>query len=364
MLKTHKKILIITSLIILLPIVAGLLLWNQLPDHLATHWGPDGNIDGWGSKPLAVFLSPLLLLATHWFCILVTAADPGNKNQNKKATGIVLWVCPILSLFSSAAIYGAALGAEFNMASVTFSMLGILFLVIGNYLPKVKPNYTIGIKVPWALHSEENWNATHRFAGKLWVFGGLALLLLAFFPAEQMFLPIIFVILVMAFVPMLYSWLYYKKQLKTGTVTISKAPTKEEKLNAAILKGSLIFVAVVFLLVGILLFSGHIDVVYEEASFTLEASFWNDLTVNYGDIESIEYRDGNVDGTRTWGLGSFRLLLGAFENEEFGSYTRYTYYQPEACVVLTVKGKTLVISGADAAETTAIYEALTARLEG
>ena len=72
----------------------------------------------------------------------------------------------------------------------------------------------------------------------------------------------------------------------------------------------------------------------------------------------MEYRDGNVPGSRVFGVGSFRLLLGSFENDEFGNYTRYTYYNPEACVVLKVNGKTLVLSGKDATETQEIYRQL------
>ena len=363
MIKKNLKQLIITSVIILLPILAGLLLWDHLPDTVATHWGADGSADGWGSKAFAVFVPPLILLATHWFCVLVTDADPRNKDRNQKAKKIVLWTMPLVSLFSSAMLYGTALEVKLNMASITFAMVGIMFIGIGNYLPKVRPNYTIGINVPWALHSEENGNATPRFGGKVWVGGGLALLLMAFLPAELTMGLMVVVLLAMGFVPMLYSWLYYQKQLKTGSVTPSDQLSKEEKTTSAIMKGTLIVLAVLFAIVGFLLFSGHIDVVYEADSFTLEASFWNDLTVKYADIEAIEYRNGNADGTRTWGLGSFRLLLGTFENEEFGSYTRYTYYKPEACVILTVKGKTLVISGTDAAETAAIYDTLTRRLE-
>ena len=96
-------------------------------------------------------------------------------------------------------------------------------------------------------------------------------------------------------------------------------------------------------------------------SFTVEASYFDDLTVKYDAIDSIEYRDGNVDGSRTFGVGSFRLLMGTFENEEFGTYTRYTYYRPEACVILSVNGKTLVLSGGSTERTRNLYDALTAK---
>ena len=108
----------------------------------------------------------------------------------------------------------------------------------------------------------------------------------------------------------------------------------------------------------VMLFTGKVETVFSEDSFTIKASYYDDLTVAYDSIDSVEYRNGNVPGSRVFGVGSFRLLLGNFENEEFGSYTRYTYYNPEACVVLKVNGKTLVLSGKDAAETQSIYQLL------
>jgi hypothetical protein len=97
-------------------------------------------------------------------------------------------------------------------------------------------------------------------------------------------------------------------------------------------------------------------------SFTIEASYHEDLTVRYDAIDSIEYRNENISGTRTMGFASARLLLGTFQNEEFGTYSRYTYYKPEACIVVTVKGDTLVFSGKNAAETQEIYNTLLSKI--
>ena len=85
MIKNNKWKLIISSAIILLPILVGLILWNSLPESLTTHWGADGNADGWSSKAFAVFVPPFFILVTHWICVLVTAADPKNRNQSKKS---------------------------------------------------------------------------------------------------------------------------------------------------------------------------------------------------------------------------------------------------------------------------------------
>lgn len=359
MMKEHKKTLILTSIIILLPILVGLLLWDHLPDVVATHWGFSGEADGWSSKAFAVFLPPVLMLATHWLCIFATASDPKNKQRNGKVQKLVLWTVPFVSLFSSAMLYGTVLDAQLNITSITFATVGIMFIVIGNYLPKTSQNFTIGIKVSWALADQDNWNATHRFGGRVYVIGGLALVLLAFLPTQLAIGWMVVILLTMGFVPILYSWLYYKKQQRSGVVY--EIPPVDETTRK-ISKAAWIIVAVILILVAILMFSGDINYAFGDDSFTVEASFWNDLTVDYDRITAIELRNENVDGTRTWGFGSFRLLLGAFQNEEFGNYTRYTYCKPEACIVVTCGEKVLVLSGADAGESTAIYNELVARI--
>lgn len=208
MIKKNKWGLLVSSVVILLPMVIGLLLWNRLPEKIATHWGADGTADGWSSKAVAVFGMPLFAFALHWVCVLVTMADPKHKNIDGKPFGMVLWICPLISVLVGTMIYATAFGVALNAALFMPIVLGLMFVVIGNYLPKCKQNYTIGIKVSWALNDEENWNSTHRFAGKLWVLGGLIIVATAFLEQFWLFFAIL---LVMAFVPMLYSYLYYRK---------------------------------------------------------------------------------------------------------------------------------------------------------
>ena len=86
--------------------------------------------------------------------------------------------------------------------------IGVLFVIIGNYLPKCKQNYTIGIKIPWTLDNEENWNKTHRFAGFLWVVCGVAIMFTGFFGGVWVFLPISFA---MVLAPIIYSYLLHRK---------------------------------------------------------------------------------------------------------------------------------------------------------
>jgi len=122
-----------------------------------------------------------------------------------------------------------------------------------------------------------------------------------------------------------------------------------------------VFTAAVMIPVCIMLFTGSITPEYGEDAVLIRASYWSDLSIRYEDITSIEYRTEDVPGSRTGGLGSFRLLLGSFRNQEFGYYTRYTYTDCDACVVLTERGKTVVLSGESTDATRAIYDALCGR---
>ena len=353
MIRKHKLELILSSLVILIPVLVGLILWNRLPETLATHWGVDGQADGYGSLPFAVFVPYLCLLAGHWFCFLVTANDPRNQNRNWKPIRLVLWIMPVLSNVVGIIMYSLALGVKVSVSGIMIAALGLMFVAIGNYLPKCRQNHTIGIKVPWTFASEENWNATHRFGGRVWMIGGVVMMLAAFLPTGWSAGVTVAAAVILSVVPIVYSYCYYRKQVQRGD-ELQPMPTAHKKAGKIGTVAGLLILA--FVLVA--LFAGSVETSFSDDYFSIKASFYDDLTVAYDRVESVEYREGNVPGSRVFGVGSFRLLLGSFENEEFGNYTRYTYYKPEACVVLKVNGKTLVLSGKDAAETQSIYRQL------
>ncbi len=211
MIKANKKTLIITSLLILAPIVFGLIMWGELPEKVPTHFGLDGSPDGWNSKGFAVFGLPLLVLALHWIAVLATEKDNKNKDQNPKVLTLVLWICPLLCVGVSGLTYSWALGKEVNVKTVLLLILGVIFVAIGNYLPKCKQNRTVGIRIKSTLSSEENWNATHRFAGRIWFFGGLSMVLCAFLPNIAAIIILSIAVLIMLIAPWIYSLRYNKK---------------------------------------------------------------------------------------------------------------------------------------------------------
>lgn len=211
MIKKNLPKLIITSLITLIPILIGLILWDKLPDQLPMHWNTNGDVDDYATKTQAVFLMPIILVAFHWICALVTSLDPKKQNISDKTFTLVLWIIPVISLLCNSMVYATALGHKVSVEIIMPLFMGALFIVIGNYLPKCKQSYTVGIKLPWTLDDEENWNKTHRMAGFLWVIGGVIIMATAFLGIFWLF----FVVLIpMIVVPTVYSYILYKKSKK------------------------------------------------------------------------------------------------------------------------------------------------------
>ena len=354
MILKSKKLLIITSLLTLLPIPIGLLLWNRFPETMAIHFGMSGQADGYASPSFAVFVLPLILLAFHWVCILSTAFDKGNKNRNQKLQNIVLWIIPLIGNLSCCGIYALALGWEFSPVVWTMVPIGLLFAVIGNYMPKTRMNYTMGIKVWWAYTSEENWNATHRFGGKVWMIGGIIIALCGLLPLGWAVSIMLVSVIILVVLPIIYSWRFYKKEKAEGKELNDHRKSMSKKARMITIVASVLIT--VFLCV--VLFCGDIRYVYSEDTLLVDTNMYTDYVLRYEKIDTVEFREGNVPGLRVGGFGSFRLLMGFFENEEFGTYMRYTYYKPEACVIVTTNGKTLVLSAETYEETQNLYENL------
>ena len=205
----NKKTLVITSLICLLPIIVGALVYKRLPETIATHFDLNGNPDGWSSRAFAVFGLPAILLAVNLLLPFMLRADPKHENMSGALVNITIWTIPVLSLICSGLTLGRALGYDVRIERVLPVFMGVLFILIGNYLPKTKQSYTMGIKLPWTLASEENWNRTHRLAGFLWVLGGVFFIVMSFigWSVPAFVLPLA----VMVLLPIVYSYLLYRK---------------------------------------------------------------------------------------------------------------------------------------------------------
>jgi uncharacterized membrane protein len=208
----RKKMILLTSLLVFIPIIVGLVLWNRLPEEMPVHFNTAGEPDNWESKSFAVFFLPLFLWVVHLVTGFITLADPKKQNINDKVFMLVLYICPATAIFGSIAMYIGALDLPISINMVGNLFVGIVFIIVGNYMPKTRQNYTIGIKIPWALNDTENWNKTHRFAGIIWIICGVVLLINAFLdimwlvPAS---------IAVAALLPTAYSFLLFVRKNKS-----------------------------------------------------------------------------------------------------------------------------------------------------
>lgn len=206
--KISKKTIIASIAVIWLPCLIGLALWYRLPEQVPTHWNMNNEIDGWSRKGILVFGMPAFMTAMQIFLLFMHQNDPKRQNISRKLFGIMVWFLPGMSVVMCLVSYCAALGMPVNTGIAVNLFLGILLIVMGNYLPKSRQSYTMGIKLPWTLSSEENWNRTHRLAGWLWIGGGILFLINSFFLSSWL---LWLVLILITGIPGVYSYRLYKK---------------------------------------------------------------------------------------------------------------------------------------------------------
>ena len=203
--------ILISSFAVLLPVLAGLIIWDKLPETMTTHFGVGGEADGYASKLFAVVGVPLILLGLHLFCLFITSLDPKAKNQNKKIAYLVLWLVPIISIATMTMLYTYNVGIATSPEVYTLVFVGALFLILGNWLPKTRQNYAVGIKVPWTLDNELNWEKTHRLAGYLWMIGGIIMIIMGITTKASEIVVIVSIFIVVV-IPILYSYYLHAKK--------------------------------------------------------------------------------------------------------------------------------------------------------
>lgn len=359
--KKNLAKIIISSIAILLPMIFGLIIYPDLPEQIVLHWNMLGEVDGYGSANFIVFAFPLSMLAIHLAFIPVSFLLDGKREQPDKIINLALSIIPIISAFTSVLLYTTAFGLKFNVMSIAALLFAVLFILIGNYMPKARQNNTFGLKISWTLANEANWNASHRFAGRVWVVGGVLSLFAAFLPMIPAAIIMVAVLVVLVVVPILYSYLYYKRDIKEGRATEEDYKYKVEKRPLFVTVAILAIVAIVIL---VLFFVGEMNVTYGDTSFTIESTYTSDVSINYADIDTIELRSDVSIGAKLIGFNSPTLSLGTFQNEEFGAYTIYSYTNTPLHVVITIGEKVLVIGGIDDEATVAIYNAISERIPG
>lgn len=203
----------IVALVILIVAIVGILI---MPDTIPTHFGPSGEPDAWGTK-YSVLMYPAVVVLVAVLAIPMMKIDPKLENYERfeKYYYNFFFCFSLFFLVVEVANIAIALGAAINVGSVICFAMGVLMFFIGNLMPKIKQNFFFGIKAPWTLADEEVWFKTHRFGGKAFVLGGIAMMVGAFIPGEEKVWVLLAVVLVMTLATFVYSIIIYLKKNKS-----------------------------------------------------------------------------------------------------------------------------------------------------
>lgn len=202
--------------LLILPILNLLVvicLLPMLPEKIPIHFNYQWEIDGYGTKN-NFLLMPVLLIS---FCLLfqlLPHIDPLGKNyvRFKKKYDYTFIALSLFMLGMQFIIVMSAYSVDFIQPDVLFQvMFGLLFMYLGNIFPKIKHNYFLGIKTPWAICSEENWTMTHRFGAKLWFIGGFLAVVMVVLPKQLRSAFMFIDSMIIAIVPIIYSFIYFRK---------------------------------------------------------------------------------------------------------------------------------------------------------
>ncbi|MDQ6470999.1 SdpI family protein [Flavobacterium sp. LHD-80] len=164
--------------IVLIPFAYLAFIWNSLPERVPVHWNINGEIDRWGSKTFLIVIVFILPALMYFVMFAAAKLDPKKRISlmGKKFYNLKFFMVSFMSLLAVFLLYVSKNQSASN-PNLMYILVGILLMGMGNYFKVIQPNYFIGIRTPWTLESQEVWKATHAFAGKLWFFGGMIIIL-------------------------------------------------------------------------------------------------------------------------------------------------------------------------------------------
>ena len=201
------------AILIAAAVIVSIGVYNKLPEMIPSHWNIYGEVDGYTPKMFGAFLSPAIMLFTWAGMKFLPKLDPRKNNYEKFEKSYLITICGLITFFMVLHLVtlSAAMGASVSVEKIVPVIVGLIFVLIGNYLPKVKSNFFFGIKTPWTISNEVSWKKTHRLGGKLFVISGIAIILSSFMINGKIKGSIVLAaILVSSIIPMIASYFYAK----------------------------------------------------------------------------------------------------------------------------------------------------------
>jgi len=212
--KFKRSTVIAMIVLSLLPIVVTALLYNSLPAEIPTHWGIDGTVTYSPKSEIwpITGLTPLMAL----LFIVVPNIDPKKRNY-KRFSGVYELFCVVIMLFmlamSSFMLIEALRPGTVNVSKVVPFMVGVLFIYIGNIMPKVKHNYSFGVKTPWALADTDVWSKSYRIAGFISFAGGIVIAVSSLLlPEKPLFIVLMAFVAIFVLVPSVMSYIWFRQK--------------------------------------------------------------------------------------------------------------------------------------------------------
>ena len=211
--KQTKVICWLAGICCLLPAIVGLVLYSRLPDQVAVHWGFGGEPNGFMHKFGACFGIPLLTAALYGVMIAVTWVELRRKKVSQRVMRGIVWIFPAVSWVASGAIYCTAMGIALRIDLLSMILLGTILILLGNYLPKCRPNGVIGFRCSWTFSSESVWEKTHLLAGRVFLVCGVLVILFSFW---QLCVVSLVLLLAACLIPFVYAGVLYHREQKNS----------------------------------------------------------------------------------------------------------------------------------------------------
>lgn len=212
-----RTTIIVVLLMIVAATIVGLAFWNQLPDQMASHWGPNDQVDGYMSKFWGVFLMPLITLGMMVLFLVIPSIDPLKANiaQFRDVFNLFITLIVAFMLYVYALTLRWNLGyTDFGMSKAMLPAMGILFFFIGYLLRKAKRNFFIGIRTPWTLSSDRVWDETHRLGSVLFMISGVFAFIGSLFGGMTAFWFLFAPIIGSTLITLIYSYVIYQREVK------------------------------------------------------------------------------------------------------------------------------------------------------
>ncbi len=298
------------------------------------------------------FFFPLTMMVSYFLIVYISQKEP---EKNQKILEKLLALLPILLITMEVILLFPILHLPLSTFRLMNAICGFIIFWIGNWLPKIEQNQTLGIRTFWTLQNRDNWNYTHRLGGQVWTSCGVLLLFLQFLPNEKVsIIASVSLVVVICIAPIWISWNKAQKQKREKTWTGTPFSSQWGKIALiSVLLGTGIFVVLVFVL-------GKFSVDVQNDYLIIQATFERNITLPFSQIEDIQLIV-TPNGDKLTGYQTSFLQMGDFYSDEIGRYRTYTWSSSSLSIEVDYDEKIIIFNQEDEEKTEQLYSKILAQ---